>query len=159
MINVKTHIRALLAGLVMPLCLFIFTFGLAGNANASATTTTCPDGTVVEAGPTEPEAERACLGHKQVNDNEVNTFYVTPVNDCEDCISKDIELVINTLSVGVGVVAVAMIIIGGLQYTASRSDPKAVAAAKSKITNAVIGIVVYVLIYAFLQWLVPGGLF
>lgn len=157
MINVKTHIRALWVGMILPLCLFIFMFGL--GSSASATTTTCPDGTVVEVGPTEPEAERACLGHMQSNNNEVNTFYVTPVNDCEDCISRDIELVINTLSVGVGVVAVAMIIIGGLQYTASRSDPKAVAAAKSKITNAVIGIVVYVLIYAFLQWLVPGGLF
>ena len=159
MINVKTHIRALRLGIILPLFLFLFMVGITGSV--SARSGACPDGSLYTNAPDNIPIEEICADHMQSNsnENEVNTFYVTPVNDCEDCISKDIELVINTLSVGVGVVAVAMIIIGGLQYTASRSDPKAVAAAKSKITNAVIGIVVYVLIYAFLQWLVPGGLF
>lgn len=75
------------------------------------------------------------------------------------CIISDIQLVINVLSIGVGVVVTIMIVLGGLQYMTSRDNPQAVQAAKTRITNAVIGLVAFVFVYSFLQWLVPGGIF
>ena len=111
MINVKTHIRALRLGIILPLFLFLFMVGITGSV--SARSGACPDGSLYTNAPDNIPIEEICADHMQSNsnENEVNTFYVTPVNDCEDCISKDIELVINTLSVGVGVVAVAMILL------------------------------------------------
>lgn len=80
-------------------------------------------------------------------------------------IIKDINLIVNFLSIGVGVVVIAMIIIGGIQYILAGSDvaspgkPSAVAAAKQRIVNSLIALVAYLFIFAFLQWLIPGGLF
>jgi hypothetical protein len=70
-----------------------------------------------------------------------------------------IQDVLNFLSIGVGVVVVIMIIIGGIQYSASGGNPNTVQEAKKKIYNAIIALLAYIFLYAILQWLVPGGLF
>ncbi len=64
---------------------------------------------------------------------------------------------INILTALVGVVVVIMIVIGGIQYSAARDNPQAIQAAKGKITNAVLALVVFIFTSAFLQWIVPGG--
>lgn len=66
---------------------------------------------------------------------------------------------INVLSAAVGVVIVIMIAVGGIQYSASRDDPQMVNVAKQRIQNAVLALVFYLFAFAFLQWLVPGGIF
>ncbi|CAN5680028.1 hypothetical protein BH23PAT1_BH23PAT1_4190 [soil metagenome] len=77
-----------------------------------------------------------------------------------DCgIINYLWIFINVLSGIVGIVVASMIIIAGIQYSASKNDPAAVAAAKQKITNAVTALVMYIFLYSFLQWLVPGGIF
>jgi hypothetical protein len=63
------------------------------------------------------------------------------------------------LSALVGIVIVIMITIGGIQYAASGPDPSAVTAAKKRIMNALIALVLYIFMFSFLQWLVPGGIF
>ncbi len=102
-----------------------------------------------------------------------SSFYVAtggssvsaPKDDCKDpdiskdCkIVEDITLLINVLSAAVGVVVVGMIIAGGIQYSISGDDPQAVAKAKSRITSALLALVVFIFSYAFLQWIVPGGI-
>ncbi len=81
----------------------------------------------------------------------------------QDCLTNNPLVVltrgaINFLSVGVGVIVVIMIIIGGIQYSAAGGNPQAVQAAKSKIANAIIALVAYIFLFAFLQWVVPGGI-
>jgi Na+/phosphate symporter len=68
-------------------------------------------------------------------------------------------ITINVLSALVGVIVVIMIIVGGIQYSAAGDDPQKVAAAKSKITNALLALFLFIFMYALLQWLVPGGIF
>lgn len=68
-------------------------------------------------------------------------------------------IVINALSALVGIVVVIMIVVGGIQYSAARDNPQAVQAAKTRITNAILALVVYVFFYGFLNYLIPGGLF
>lgn len=83
----------------------------------------------------------------------------------QDCLKdhnpliKTFNAVINFIGVGVGVIVVIMVIIGGIQYITAGSNPQAVSAAKKKIFNAIIALVAYVLLFSFMQWLVPGGLF
>ncbi len=64
---------------------------------------------------------------------------------------------INVLSALVGIVVVGMIIMGGIQYAMSADDPQKVSAAKDKIRNAIIALVTFIFTFAFLQWIVPGG--
>jgi hypothetical protein len=79
-----------------------------------------------------------------VSQNCIYTSYITPA--------------INFLSIGVGVVVLAMIIIGAIQYSASNGNPQAVNAAKKRIFNAILALIVFAFSYALLNFLIPGGL-
>jgi len=95
---------------------------------------------------------------------KIDTFTVNPAGDCrasgsDNCIAEDIQLAVNFLSAGVGIIITMVIIFAGLQYLTARDNPQAVQAAKTRITNAVIALIAFVFVYAFLQWIVPGGVF
>lgn len=79
-------------------------------------------------------------------------------NGC-DLIAKYVNPAILLLSYSFGLIATLSIIMGGIQYAASAGDPQKVAAAKKRIINTVIAVVAYFFLYAFLQFLIPGGLF
>ncbi len=63
------------------------------------------------------------------------------------------------LSAGVGIVAVGSIIVAGLQYSASRGNPAATQASIQRISNTVVGLIIYMFIFAIANFLIPGGLF
>ncbi len=67
--------------------------------------------------------------------------------------------ILRFLSVGVGIVAVTMMIVAGIQYTASQGNPNATAAALKRIRNVIIALLLYFFIYALMNWLIPGGAF
>lgn len=76
----------------------------------------------------------------------------------ENCgITAYIQTFIRILSSVAGLVIVIMIAFGGAQYTLSRDNPQETAAAKSKIFNALLALAAYLFMFAFLQWVVPGG--
>jgi hypothetical protein len=85
----------------------------------------------------------------------------TKTSNSGDCnqIYFYINEAINFLSAGVGIVVVAMIIVGGIQYASAEDDPARVSAARTRVTNALLGLVAYIFLFGFLQWLVPGGIF
>jgi hypothetical protein len=92
--------------------------------------------------------------------NGPNIRAFAPEGDENHCGILDYLMVfINVLSGIVGVVVIAMIIIGGIQYSAAQDNPNAISAAKKRITNAVLALLVFIFMFTFLQWLVPGGLF
>jgi hypothetical protein len=66
---------------------------------------------------------------------------------------------VNLLSAMVGVVVVITVIRGAIEYTTSAGDPAKAAAGKKNITNALVGLAAYVMLYALLQFLIPGGIF
>jgi hypothetical protein len=85
-------------------------------------------------------------------------------NDPDTCIQdnpiiKWLNILINLVAGIVGVGAVLMVIWAGIQYTTARDNAQAIAEAKQKIINVVIGIAAFMFLYAFLNWLVPGGVF
>lgn len=67
--------------------------------------------------------------------------------------------IINILTVGVGIVAVAAIVFAGFLYTTARDDQAQTKKAIEMIRNTMIGLVIYVFMFAILQYLIPGGLF
>ncbi len=66
--------------------------------------------------------------------------------------------IVNALAAGVGVVVTGTIIVGGVQYIVGGDNQAQVEASKKRITNGVIALVAFFLTYAFLQWLIPGGI-
>jgi hypothetical protein len=64
---------------------------------------------------------------------------------------------INLLGATFGLVAVISLILGGINYTTSEGDPQKVSRAKIRIRNTIFSIVAFLFLYAFLNFLIPGG--
>ncbi len=77
----------------------------------------------------------------------------------DNCITKDIQTVLNFLSVGVGIIIIGSIMVAGIQYMSAGDNPQNVQAAKARIRNAILALLVFALSWSFLNWLVPGGVF
>ena len=74
-------------------------------------------------------------------------------------ITRYLNMFVNILTGLVGVAIVGSIIVGGIQYSMSAGDAQAVGAAKKRISNALLALLIYSFTFAFLQWIVPGGVF
>jgi len=93
----------------------------------------------------------------------------TAIISCEvDSSSKNIQstglwgillLVINILTAGVGVLAVGGIVYGSILYASSGGSSDQAKKGIEVITNVVIGLVAYALMFSFLNFIIPGGLF
>ena len=85
----------------------------------------------------------------------------TTLNQCvkHDQIVTDLNVIVNILSALVGVVVTGVIVLGGVQYSIAGDSPDAVSKAKQRITNGLLALVIFILTYAFLQWIIPGGVF
>ena len=70
-----------------------------------------------------------------------------------------VGIVLDVMLIGVGAAAVIGIIISGIQYMTASGDPGAMTKAKNRLVECVIGILAFGLMWAFLQWLIPGGIF
>lgn len=68
-------------------------------------------------------------------------------------------LAINILTAGIGLVAIGGIVYGAVLYASAGGSPEQVKKARGIITNVVIGIVAYALMFSLLNFLIPGGVF
>ena len=64
--------------------------------------------------------------------------------------------IVRFLTTGVGLVVVGSLIYAGIQYTGSRGDPQATAAAQNRIRNNVIALLMFMFAYAILNYIIPG---
>jgi hypothetical protein len=90
-------------------------------------------------------------------DPAINSGNCTDVKKC-DLIDTYINPFIKFLAALVGVGVTISIIMGGIQYASSAGDPQKVAAAKGRIRNSLVALVVFIFLYALLNFLIPGGL-
>ncbi len=70
-----------------------------------------------------------------------------------------LNIVLTVMTFGVVTLATLGLIISGAQYITSADNPERMAKAKNRIINVVIGLVAYAVMWAALNWLLPGGLF
>ena len=98
------------------------------------------------------------------------SFPVFAANDCVDttffgrtCGTDGIFVVLNValtvLTYGVGILATLGIVISGITYLTVRDNEAQVAKAKARIFHIVIGLALYAVLWTFLQWVIPGGIF
>ncbi len=67
--------------------------------------------------------------------------------------------VLNILTAGVGIAAVGGFVFVAIMYTTGGDSPERIKKAKDMIVNIVIGLVAFGLMYALLQFIIPGGVF
>ena len=77
-------------------------------------------------------------------------------NSNPNAITDILKMVVNILSIGVGILGVLGITITGIQYLTAGGSEEKTKKAKRRMFEIILGLVAYVLIYAFLQWLLPG---
>ena len=126
------------------------TSGSSSSSNSGSSSSRSSDGDAGENKENEDE--------KEPIDNtpeEVKTAILPESWKIEDILNM-ILLVVTT---GVGIAAVGAIVYAGVLYITARDNAGQVSKAKTMIMNTVIGVVAYILMWAFLQWIIPGGVF
>lgn len=83
----------------------------------------------------------------------------TGSDDSMGCLfNKYVNPAVDLLSAVAGVAVVVAIIMGAIQYSGSAGDANKTAKAKERIRNAVIALIAFAFLYAFLKWILPGGI-
>ena len=67
-----------------------------------------------------------------------------------------LEFVIDIMTIGVGILATIGIGVAGIQYLTAGGNEEKTRKAKRRLFEIILGLAVYVAIYAILQWLLPG---
>lgn len=70
-----------------------------------------------------------------------------------------LEMIIGILTALAGVAALAGIVYGAVLYTSAGGNAEQTKKAMGIITNVVIGVIAFALMFAFLNFLIPGGVF
>ena len=84
---------------------------------------------------------------------EAKTAILPSVWKIEDILN----MILVVVTTGVGIAAVGSIVFAGILYITARDNAGQVSKAKTMIMNTVIGIIAYILMWAFLEWIIPGG--
>jgi hypothetical protein len=83
--------------------------------------------------------QEACKGANLSNDPSCHTAQSTST------LEKTIELIVNILTIIVGIVAVIMIIVNGLKFITSNGDSNSISSARHGIIYALVGLVIVAL--------------
>lgn len=73
--------------------------------------------------------------------------------------AKYINPTVNLLAIGFGIIVTASVVAGGIQIGSSAGDSGKFAKGRSRIINSLLALGGFVFLYAFLQWVIPGGIF
>lgn len=74
------------------------------------------------------------------------------------CIKELLFLILKILVYGLGAAATVGVVVAGIQYMTARDNESQVAAAKTRLLNIVIGLVAWAVMWAVMNWLIPGGM-
>ncbi len=90
---------------------------------------------------------------------DLPTSTCTDATDPETCqATESINVILNFLAVLVVPIVIIMIVVGGIQYSMAGNNPEAIKNARARIYKAVLALIVFISLWSFLKWLIPGGL-
>jgi hypothetical protein len=129
-----------------------------GHGTLDTATGLCTDGTKPVAGGT--AGEKGNEDGSLTNCGEAQTVLITCDKDGRGAsvIGAVLKFAIAALTVLIGIAAVGGIVWEALQYARAQDDQSIVSNAKNRIRDIIIGLVVYIFMIAFVNWLVPGGI-
>jgi hypothetical protein len=133
--------------------LVVTTASVANACTAKTVKGTCDDGPIVKPGKCAdgspgvqvalPFTGSNCIKNDPKNGGAIITYLKT---------------ILQVLSGLVGTVIVVMLVVAGIQYITSFGEPANIKSAKNRIINAVTALVLFLMMFAILGFLVPGGI-
>lgn len=82
----------------------------------------------------------------------------TVKNDPDTCEAiETIDQILNFMALLVLPICGIILIVAGIQYSTARNEPKVLADARLRIYKVVLAIILFVGLWSFLKWLIPGG--
>ena len=164
--NIK---KTLKAGAIAAFAVLVF--GGAAFADITACGTKYPNLEFVQTGGTNTK-KIYCTTYTDKNGttSTIYKIYADKTSDCQQastivsnpevCNGNDlnsiITIIINTLIFAIGIVAVVMIIMGGISYATSQGDPAKVKKGKDTILYGIIGLVVSLLAFAIVNFVLQA---
>lgn len=104
-----------------------------------------------------PEANAAATTY---DCNGIETSVDFHCNDnSTDGVSAILMYIINFMAIGVGIAVVVGIIFGGIKYASSDGEEAKAKEGREIITNSIIGLFLFIFLYAGANFLIPGGAF
>ena len=101
----------------------------------------------------------AACSEEQLDEGCVSTSILRGGCSCDDGEGSEIKellnLVVDTMTIGVAILGVLGITIVGIQYLTAGGNEEQTRKAKRRLVEIVIGIAAYVVAYALLTWLIP----
>lgn len=88
---------------------------------------------------------------------KAKTNILSCTGDGATAIGDVLKTILTIMSIGVGILAVAGIVYGAILYSSAQDNAAQTKKAIEVIINTVIGLLLYVFMYAILNWLIPGG--
>ncbi len=76
--------------------------------------------------------------------------------NCNQSIEDILTLVVDIMTIGIGILGVVGITIVGIQYLTAGGSEEKTRKAKRRMFEIIIGLIAYVVIYTFLRWLLPS---
>ena len=123
-------------------------------ASNSSTAYQCGNATNGSGTAVKTSIDFGCNGDSCVN-GKTQGYCSSPHNGIIDLVFA----IIRFLSDGVGIVVIASIVVGGIQYIASSGDPNNTNKAIGRIRSSIIALIIYIFAYAILNYLIPGAFF
>jgi len=125
------------------------------TALAAAAVPNCPSDTVEIGIPI-----LTVKGITQIKDSTGKVVHTCVANDAASggAIVVYLKAFLQYLSGLVGLVIVLMIVISGIQYITAYGDPGRIKGAKTRLTNALIGLFLFIGAFAILSFIIPGGI-
>ena len=88
------------------------------------------------------------------------TFFGSVGNSGDGCgVFSILNLIIDILSIGIGIVGVIGITIVGIEYMSAKGNSERTTKAKRRMFEIIVGLVIYALLWSILNFLLPGGSF
>lgn len=89
----------------------------------------------------------------------VDTTILNCSEDGEGAVTHIVLLILDIMTIGIGILGVIGISVAGVQYLTAAGDTTKATKSKRRIFEIVIGLACYALIWVGAEWLMPGGAF
>lgn len=117
---------------------------------------TCVDPTPADT-PADTTPVAQASGCKDANGNKISS--IIPCGGSGNPIINMLLALVNFLAIGVGIAVVGGIVWGSITYIRSNGNSSIAQQGITIIINAVVGLLLFIFMYAIINFLVPGGLF
>ena len=87
----------------------------------------------------------------------VDTAIINCSEEGEGAVNHIFLLILDIMTIGIGILGVVGISVSGIQYLTAADDATKATKAKRRIFEIIIGLALYALLWAGLEWLMPGG--